>query len=79
MINPSFMEVDIENGLNFDPSIMTSIFGFIVILCFIWEIATYFYALKESSGLIGKKLWGSFIASIIIGESIATPLTMIFF
>ncbi len=79
VVNPSFMDVDIEKGLQFDLSMMKSIFGFIVALCVIWEIATYFHALKESSGLIGKKLWGSFIGAIILGETIAGPLTMIFF
>ena len=79
VVNPSIMDIDLTKGLQLHPSIFMSLFGVIVILCFIWEIVTYFYALSESSGLTGKKLWISFIAALILGEAISSPLTMIFF
>lgn len=77
--NPSLMNIDLTKGLQFHPSVSMSLFSALIVVCFIWEIITYFYALAESSGLIGKKLWISFIAALILGETIAAPLTMIFF
>lgn len=75
VMNPSFMNIDITKGYSLHPSIMMSVFGFMVIACMIWQVITYFYALKESSGLMGKKLWVGFIASLLLGEVIALPLT----
>ena len=60
------------------PSLAMSAFSIIVIGLFVWQIITYFYALKESSGLKGKKLMLSFIVALILGEVIASPLTTIF-
>ena len=48
-----------------------------MIMAAIWQIITYFYALKESSGLSGKKLSISFIAAILLGEMITSTLTML--
>lgn len=75
----SFLDIDITKGLQLHPSIFMSLFSAAIILCFIWEVVMYFYALKESSGLTGKKLWISFIVALILGEVITSPLTMIFF
>jgi hypothetical protein len=75
----SFLDIDITKGLQLHPSIFMSLFSAAIILCFIWEVVMYFYALKESSGLTGKKLWISFIAALILGEVITSPLTMLFF
>ena len=77
-INPSIMNVDFKKGLDLHPSLFMSVFGVGVVLCFIWEIVSYFYALKESSGLVGKKLWISFIVALVLSEIIVSPLTMIF-
>lgn len=78
-ISPGFMDIDLSKGLELHPSIGMTLFGIFFTICALWQIITYFYALKESSGLIGKKLWISFLASIIIGEAISSPLTTIFF
>lgn len=77
-LDPNFLALDFTKGLDFHPSITKSIFGLILIVCVIWQIITYFYALKESSGLSGKKLWGGFIVSIVLGEMISFPLAMLF-
>jgi len=77
--SPSSMNIDLAKGLPLHPSIFMSLLSAVVILCFIWEIVTYFYALAESSGLVGKKLWVSFILALIFGEIITSPLSMIFF
>jgi len=75
-VNPRFMDVGMEQGLQLKPSILAVIFSSVVIICAVWHIVTYLYALKESSGLSGKKLWISFIACILIGEIIANFITM---
>lgn len=63
-----------------DPSIKTkvnpnSIYTFVIAAIGIggvtWQVTTYFYALKEASGLNKKKLWIAFIFSLIIGEAIS--------
>jgi len=79
IVNPSFMNVDITKGFPLHPSMMMIMFSFFVLSCGIWQATTYFYALKESSGLMGKKLWISYIATLIIGDVISSPLSMIFF
>jgi len=79
IINPSIMELDLTKGTYFQPSLPMILFMLPVLAFGIWQIVTYFYALKESSGLSGKKLWISFISSFLIGEMIASVLTNIFF
>lgn len=69
-INPGFMLVN-----TFRPSLLVSLFFIVVMLCVVWQITLYFYALKESSGLSGKKLWISYIVIIIFGEIISNSLT----
>lgn len=48
-------------------------------LCFIWLLTTYFYALRESSGLTGTRLWTSYLIAMIAGQAITLPATMFFF
>jgi hypothetical protein len=60
-------------------SFLSIIGWFYVIFCFIWLLITYFYALKESSGLTGKKLWISYVGSVAVGEIICAFLTRMFF
>jgi len=79
VVNPAFMEIDITKGFPIHSSLSMVAFSFVVILCAAWQLTTYFYALKESSGLTGKKLWISFIVAIILGDIISSPLAMIFF
>lgn len=79
IVSPSFLNIDVSKGVQFHPSITISLFGFFVISCFIWQIATFYFALKESSGLVGGKLWISFIVAMLLGETISSTLTIIFF
>ena len=78
LVNPRFLAIDLSKGVSLHPSLIMSVFSATVICLFIWQITTYFYALKESSGLTGKKLMLSFIVSLILSELIASPLTTIF-
>lgn len=79
IVNPSVMDIDLSKGLPIHTPIMMAIFFEIpIVLLFMWQTATYFYALKESSGLVGKNLWISFMGSMVLGEVIAGSLaTMI--
>lgn len=76
VMNPKFMDVRMENGLQLKPSLLAITFSSVVIICAVWHIVTYLNALKESSGLSGKKLWISFIACILMGEIITNFITM---
>ncbi len=78
IVNPSFMEFKLSQGFQIQNSFMTPVFITVVVICAIWQVMTYFYALKVSSGLEGKKLWMSFIGSIIVGEMISSTLTVFF-
>ena len=60
-------------------SLATNILHLIMYLFGVWQVATYFSALKESSGLTGKKLWIGFCVAIVVAEAISQPLTRIFF
>lgn len=73
----SLLDVELTKGYQFKFSWALSLFGTVMIIAAIWQIVTYFYALKESSGLSGKKLWISFIAAIVLGEMITNVLTML--
>lgn len=77
MVNPDMLDVDITKGLLVHPSIEQYLFSIVGMILVVWQIITYFYALKESSGLIGKKLWLGFIVSIIVAEFISHPLTTV--
>lgn len=80
IVNPGFMNnFDLTKEHQFHPSFGITLFMIFVLACGIWQLITYFYALKESSGLMGKKLWTSFIASLILGEAISSALTNVFF
>jgi hypothetical protein len=77
-MNPGFMNINLTKALPMQPSIMMMLTGGLFMLCLIWQMAMYFYALKESSGLVGKKLYISFIVSVILCEVISSPLAMSF-
>ena len=78
-LNPNIMNVDLTKGLQLHPSLFMTLLSAVLIICFIWQVVTYFFALKESSGLTGKNLWISYIAAMILGEVIASSLTMTVF
>ena len=51
-------------------SVLSIIGWFYIIFCFIWLLTTYYYALKESSGLKDKKLWITYACSVAVSEVI---------
>jgi len=77
-VSPAFLAIDMSQGISMKGTPGMSAFSLLVLCLFIYQIATYFFALKESSGLVGKKLWLSFIASFIVAEIIIQPLATIF-
>ena len=79
IIDPAFMNIDISKGVQFHMSFTMILFGFVMFFCVIWQVTTYFYALKESSGLTEKHLWISFVTVLVLGEAISSMLTTIFF
>ena len=78
MINPSILDVDMSKGISLHASFSQTLLGVLMMVLIVWQIFTYFYAFKESSGLIGKKLVLGFIASIIAAEYSGLPLTTMF-
>lgn len=76
MVDPTSLDIDMSKGLPLHTFTMglfiLSVIGMVII---VWQIITYFYAMKESSGLVGKKLWLGFIVSLVTAELIALPLT----
>jgi len=75
VFNPGFLEIDLTKGLHMHVSFGEMVFGITVTILTVWQIITYFYALKESSGLDGKKLWIGFIVSLITACFIGQLLT----
>jgi hypothetical protein len=77
MVDPTSLDIDMSKGIPLHPFftmglLIVTVIGMVMI---VWQIITYFYAMKESSGLVGKKLWLGFIVSIVTGDLIALPLT----
>lgn len=75
MIDPRILDIDMGQGIPLHSSMGLYILAVIGMVIIAWQIITYFYAMKESSGLVGKKLWLGFIVSLVTGELIALPLT----
>ena len=78
IIFPNLWDVDMSKGMPIHASIGQYINGVVVSVLIVWQIITYFYAFKESSGLLEKKLWIGFLVSIIAAGFIANPLTTMF-
>lgn len=76
--DPSFFSIDVIKEFDLHPSFAKSIFGFGILVFIIWQLITYFNALKESSDLRGKRLWVGYILSIILAEVLSYPVTMFF-
>lgn len=78
VIKPALFDFDPAKNFEFHFSFILFMSNIFWTFCYMWQIATYFYALKESSGLTGKKLWISFLISIIFCEMLGLYLTRIF-
>lgn len=72
------MNIDASKGTQIHISLEMIIFSLLAIGFLMWQITTYFFALKVSSGLSGKKLWVTFVLAMILGEAISWQLTNIF-
>ena len=78
LVRPDLFQFVPSEGFELRFSIFGAISAMIFMFCTIWQIATYFFALKESSGLTGKKLWISFILTMGLGEIIAITGSRLF-
>lgn len=68
VINTHASHYNAAQAGDFRPTIISTILNASFMLATVWQIITYFFALKESSGLIGNRLWLSFIFIIILGN-----------
>ena len=75
---PSLIEFDVSKGFPIHFTANQYIFTIPVIVFVVWQGVLCFYALKESSGLNGKKLWWGFLGTLILAGLIAQPLTTLF-
>lgn len=75
---PSILDIDMSHGFPIHFSWIQYLSTTPVLALGIWQIILTFYAFKESSGLRGKKIWWGFVIAIILGETIAQPLTTMF-
>lgn len=77
--DPSIFSFTPGKGYNYQPSIINTFVEFAYLSCLVWQIATYFFALKESTGLTENKLWISFMLSVGFGNFIADMIIRSFF
>jgi hypothetical protein len=75
---PEEFNQDISKGISLHFSVMGMIGALVFMACFILQIMTYFSALKESSGLEGKRLWSSFIIAMLAADLLSIVLTRLF-
>ena len=78
LLQPSFLEVDLSQGLPIHASIPMMLFGLVTIASSAWQLTVYFFALKESSGLTGKKLGFGFVLAMILAELGSQQITTFF-
>lgn len=67
-----------SKSAQFHPNLLSSLQSALNSITSVWLITVWFYALKESSGLSGNKLWISFIGSLVLAATLSTVLNMIF-
>src|ERR1700738_5476391 len=60
LIKPKLFEFDPGQNYQFHFSFIIFFSNLLWTFCYMWQIGTYFHALKESSELTGNKLWVSF-------------------
>jgi len=78
LVYPAVMYVDINQGYPIHQTTAMALMDVFYAVCSVWQLAIYFFAFKVSSGLVGKKLYLSFIFSILLAETISTLVTSIF-
>ena len=77
-IAPNLWNIDMSKGFPLHFSASQYLVSIPASIIAIWQAVIYFYAYKESSGLTGKKLWLSFLGTMVIAECIAQPVTTFF-
>lgn len=77
-LQPDLANQDFSKGYELHLSVINTVGGLIFMGCLIWVIMTYFFALKESSGLEGKRLWIGFLVCMALGDVIAMIGTRFF-
>lgn len=72
-IDPKILNFDshINTEFHFHFSVINFMINFMWEFCYAWQITTYLFSLKESSGLNGTKLWVGFVISLILGVAIS--------
>ncbi len=75
---PSILEFDMSKGYPIHFTANQYILTIPILAFIIWQSILCFFALQESSGLNGKKLWWGFLGSLIFASMIAQPLTTLF-
>lgn len=69
---PAVFQIDVSKGYDLHPSIADTMLDLVWMACYVWQILTYMFAFKESSGLEGKKFWISFmVVTFVVGDLLA--------
>lgn len=71
LLRPDLLYFNPSQGFELRFSLFSMISAMIFMFCAMWQIVTYFFAFKESSGLTDKRLWISFILIMTFGDVIA--------
>ncbi len=76
VMEPQFMDMRLEKIIeySFQLTPLMIFFSMVTTICVIWQLSTYFHALKISSGIKGKGLWISFIIAMVLGEMISNAI-----
>lgn len=75
-VRPELFHDDLSKGFHF--SLIGSLSSLLWTVCYIWQGMNYFFALKESSGLDGRRLWSAFLITMAIGDIVGIILTRFF-
>jgi hypothetical protein len=77
-IDPTLLDFDPVkiNIKQFHFSIPYMIIDFAWQFCYAWQVTTYIFAFKESSGLRGTRLWIGFVVSIFIADALAHAIDL---
>lgn len=77
-LRPSLYNFDPAKDYEFHFSIAAMLSNSLWSFFYVWQIVLYYHALKVSSGLTGKKLWISFLISIVSCEMVGLYLNRVF-
>lgn len=69
-LRPDLLYFNPSQGFEMHFSLFGAVSGMLLLFCVMWQIVTYFFAFKESSGLTNKRLWISFVFIMALGDAI---------